>query len=722
MSEGLGVDLGHNARERLARLPLLLFLVIGLFTMSFASVPDTIPLTLTDKNSHDITLQTVEGGAYELKTTGGDPYLFTAPFPTPLTLDDSLVLAFDCFSASGTDSVQVFVDPPISETLSLKAPGLPHSEGWSAYAADLHSLLVRVKGKVRALRLDFGNAGGKTFQIRNLRLRPPTTQERALAARRVEEKKTELRRETRLRGYLDTHYPCRISRVEVGETQITVTGTIAGPGDALRLAEALMPANVTEQMIFPTLLPIHANARGQFTITVPRLSRTGDDRLLSRWAVVRKVGASYELRSQARYADTVHAQNDLPAKKIRNKKGLGGFGADRPLSDIDDLGVSAVTVNIVISSLVSTEPGGGRTPFSYGGKTWYANDAQIAGLDRTLGEAAKRNVVVSAIVLVGQGANASAGSFSHTLAHPDTDPAGIFAMPNVSDADGVRAYAAVMDFLAKRYSRPDSKYGRIHHWILHNEVNAGWVWTNAGDKTALSYMDLYQRSMRLVSLIAHQYDPHAKVFISLEHHWTLKMDTHSYAGKELLELLSVFSRAEGDFDWAIAFHPYPQNLFDPRVWEDNQVDFTFETPKITFKNLEVLDAFVKKPSMRFEGKRVRVVHLSEQGLNSRDYGETSLRDQAAGMAYAWNKYKNLNSIEVFHYHNWVDNRREGGLRIGLRRFPDDKDDPLGKKAIWYVYQALGTARENEVLAPYKTVVGVGDWAEVRHTEKITLKR
>jgi hypothetical protein len=39
----------------------------------------------------------------------------------------------------------------------------------------------------------------------------------------------------------------------------------------------------------------------------------------------------------------------------------------------------------------------------------------------------------------------------------------------------------------------------------------------------------------------------------------------------------------------------------------------FETPKITFKNLEVLDAFVKKPSMRFDGKRVRAVHLSEQG-------------------------------------------------------------------------------------------------------------
>jgi hypothetical protein len=553
--------------------------VIGLFTMSFASAPDTIPLTLTDRNSHDITLRTVEGGAYELKTTGGDPYLFTTPFAEPATLDDSLVLAFDCFSASGTDSVQVFVDPPISEALSLKAPGLPHSEGWSAYAADLHPLLVQVKGPVRALRLDFGNASGKTFQIRNLRLRAPTGQERALAARRVEQKKAELRRETRLRRYLDTHYPCRVTRVDVGETQITITGIVAGPTDALRLAEAPLFADITEQPQFPTLLPIVADARGQFTVTVPRLSKTGDDRLLSRWVVVRKVGASYELRSQARYPDTVYAPTTPPEAKIRNKKGLGGFGTDRPLSDIEDLGISAVTVNIVLNSLVSTEPGDGRTPFSYGGKTWYANDAPVVSLDRTLVEAARHHLVVSAIVLVGQGAESPVGSFSHLLAHPDADPAGIFAMPSVSDPDGVRAYAAVVDFLAKRYSRPDSRYGRIHHWILHNEINAGWVWTNAGDKTAILYLDLYQRSMRLVSLIAHQYDSHAKVFISLEHHWTLKMDSHSYAGKELLELLAVFSRAEGDFDWAIAFHPYPQNLFDPRVWEDNQVNFTFRDPE-----------------------------------------------------------------------------------------------------------------------------------------------
>ena len=84
------------------------------------------------------------------------------------------------------------------------------------------------------------------------------------------------------------------------------------------------------------------------------------------------------------------------------------------------------------------------------------------------------------------------------------------------------------------------------------------------------------------------------------------------------------------------------------------------------------------------------------------------------MAYAWNKVKHLPSIEAFQYHNWVDNRGEGGLRIGLRRFPDDEREPLGAKPIWHLYRALGTDAEAAACAPYLDVVGVKAWDEVRH--------
>nr|CAA9267321.1 hypothetical protein AVDCRST_MAG63-2817 [uncultured Armatimonadetes bacterium] len=689
-----------------------------------ASAADTagavtaVPLELTDKDAHDVTLRRLEAGAYEIRTTGADPYLFTEPIASTFDPARQHVLAFEFFSATGTNAFQVFLGPPVSEAHSVSGPGLSRSEGWSSHAVDLKPALDRFGRSPRVLRLDFGSSAGKTVQIRALRLRPQTEQEVRLAARRAALRASEKALETRLRDYLDRAYPCRVTRVSVDDKQVLVEGETAGEPGSLFLAEVPLHEPVTELSRFPSLEPIPTNAAGRFSIRLDRRRKQGErehDRLLSRWAVVREAnGGKFELLSHARYADAVRPRADLPEERPRNKKGIGGITHAGPVSDLDDLGVAAGTVNIVVNGAVSTVPGPGRTPFPYAGRTWYAEDRYLEQLDKTLLEAAKRRLVMSAIVLIGQAGDAPAGAFGRLIAHPDADPAGIFAMPDVSSQEGLEAYAAALDLLAARYSRPDGKYGRIHHWILHNEINAGWVWTNAGEKTALLYMDLYHKSMRAAHLIARQYDPHARAFISLEHHWTLTPTDRFYAGRELLDLLVTFSQAEGDFPWAIAFHPYPQNLFDPRVWEDTEAAFTLDTPKITFKNLEVLDAWVKQPRNLFQGKHRRTIHLTEQGLNSPDYSEKSLRDQAAGMAYAWNKIKGLDTIEVFDYHNWVDNRGEGGLRIGLRRFPDDKDDPLGKKPIWFLFQALGTDNEEKSAAFAKSVIGIRDWSEIRH--------
>jgi hypothetical protein len=32
---------------------------------------------------------------------------------------------------------------------------------------------------------------------------------------------------------------------------------------------------------------------------------------------------------------------------------------------------------------------------------------------------------------------------------------------------------------------------------MHNEVDAGWVWTNMGNKSASVFMDAYVKSMRM---------------------------------------------------------------------------------------------------------------------------------------------------------------------------------------------------------------------------------
>jgi len=423
--------------------------------------------------------------------------------------------------------------------------------------------------------------------------------------------------------------------------------------------------------------------------------------------------------SAARYADSVPARFDWPEKKVRSKKGLGGFTAQRPeaVADLDALGIDSVTVNLFLSRFIHATPSAKTIPFTSFGHTYYADRAEVQKLDRTLLAAAPRDALVFGILLVAK-AKSWDGPLGAIMQHPDCDPTATYSMANLTTAGSVAHYAALVDFLAERYSRPGAPFGRIHHWIVHNEVDAGWVWTNCGDKPPVLFMDQYHKSMRLTQLIARRYDPHARAYISLTHYWTWTANHHFTPSREVLEHLLAFSRTEGDFDWGIAHHPYPESLREPKTWLDRKVTFTFDTPLITFKNIEVLDAWVRQPSQRFLGQRVRSIHLTEQGPNSPDYSPRALQEQAASLAYLWQKLRPLDAIEGFQFHNWTDNRREGGLRIGLRRFPDDADEPLGPKPVWHVYRALDTADEARAIAFALPLIGLKDWSEVPYREPI----
>lgn len=680
-----------------------------------ATALSATPLQLDAGSARDLEVRAADDGTTELRTTGADPHVHTMPLPAGTDLARDHRLSLEYFSLEGTDALQVFLLPPEREAVSVKVGGLSRSEGWTSYFIDLAPALAKTKQKVTALRLDFGTKANRTLKLRNLQVRPATAEERAFESRRAAQAMREVNLEKSLRAYLDAKFACAVTQVRATAEKIIVEGRVAAPGGELVLVEVPIYAEIGEPAGFPVLAPIRAGADGRFNCALDRLAKVGErthDRLFSRYAVARKTADGGTLVSHARYVDTIEPKWNLPEEKPRSRKGLGGLSPGRPVSDIDELGIGAVTVNILPASFMRMTPGAGRTAFEVAGRTYFADDRAVAQLDQTMLAAAKRRVVVSAIILVSQAAQSPDKQYGRLVAHPDAHPAGHFAMPNVLSEEGHAAYSGALDFLARRYSQPDGAHGRIHHWIVHNEVDAGWEWTNAGEKTALRYLDLYHKSMRTVQLIARQYDAHAKAFISLTHYWTQRASPPFYPSRDLLKLLLDFSHAEGDFEWAIAYHPYPQSLRNPRTWEDQLAQFTFDTPQITFKNIEVLDAWVRLPRNCFHGKP-RSVQFTEQGPNSPDYSEKSLREQAAALAYVWKKLQRLDTIEVFHFHNWVDNRGEGGLRIGLRRFPDDPGQPLGKKPVWFVFQALDTPQEDAATEFAKEVIGIKSWDEIR---------
>lgn len=691
----------------------------GLYRLG-AQTPEPVALTVRPTESKEFTFKQVDRDVYEVTTAPGSAVIRFEPVKGSLAEGIS-VLSFDYFCASGMEFMVVMVNDDRSR-IEENMIRLPIAEGWSTFSVDVTDKLKRLQGPDDYLSLLIvpNAARPTTMRIRNARLRAYTEKEREQARLKTERERREKQLNADIEVYLKKNYPCEVSRVTVNDDRVEVSGDIKGMSGEVYLCEVPMFRELTEKD-FLTVQRVKGPKK--FKANFDRYAEVDGqryDRLYSRWVLAQKSQNGMLICSHGHYADDVKAKYDLPHEVPASKKGIGGFGANRFASDLDSLDITSVTVNMWLG-FMSLTPSDDAIPFDYNGRTYYADRKAIEGFDKTLQYTAARDVIVNAIVLIAPERSFADKTAGRLFEHPDFDPAGIYTMPNMTTLESLNLYAAAIDFLAERYSRPDKKYGRVHHWIAHNEVDAGWVWTNAGIKTPLRFMDIYIKSMRLLYYTARKYSPHPEVFITLTHYWQSRHNEYCYPSAQLLELLVDYTQAEGDFKWGVAHHPYPQSLFEPKSWLDDQATFDYDTPQITFKNLEVLDAWIKQPRALYQGKIKRTVFLSEQNPNSKDYSEEALREQAAGMAYAMKKLEACDGIDAYQMHGWFDQRAEGGLRIGVRRFMDDETDPGGRKPAWFVFQAFGTDREDEVFEFAKDIIGIDDWDQVIYKAPIPMR-
>ena len=69
-------------------------------------------------------------------------------------------------------------------------------------------------------------------------------------------------------------------------------------------------------------------------------------------------------------------------------------------------------------------------------------------------------------------------------------------------------------------------------------------------------------------------------------------------------------------------------------------------------------------------------------------------------------------IDAYIAHSWIDARFEGGLKTGLRKYPDDPTDPCGIKPSWFVFRDAGTQQESTTFEFAKKIIGIQSWEEI----------
>lgn len=667
-------------------------------------------------------------GSYTIVLPDGDPYIKFLPFEADLPAENT-VFALEYKAENPIDKTEFFFIDAEGTTDAARAqsgPGAEAADEWTHFSVRMKSSIKEFDwGNVgERLRFDLGESvvPGSTICFRNIFMRPMNDQEQAEEDAENGAAADKEKYAQRISDYLDAGYASSVTSVSVNASDVTISGTCSGEGTFF-LAELPPFADIFSMTKVPGEYR-HELSGTSFTETFDRMTEFDGvkyDRLLSKWAIYKEGADSDELVSHARYASPDKIYDIGPGLgriELTSKKGLGGIVPGNLEQEIKDLGLKSATINLLPMAYMSLTGGGSYTiKHEYCGKTYYFDESRItAEIDEPLKIAAKYDVSVAAILLIQNAAQSADKDLGDLLQHPDYSGT-LYTMPDMTTPEAVHAYAAMIDFFAKRYSAEDM---RISHWIIHNEVDGGVHWTNMGpDVLAATYMDTYLKSMRMVYNIVHQYDANAETFISLAHGWTKPAGGGWYAVTDLLDFMNRFSAAEGDFYWAPAYHSYSTTISDPRVWEDDAVTFSMNTENVSMRNLEVLDKWVKTGKNKYNGSIMRKVWLSEAGVGSgtaTNYDdEKLLSDQAAGCAYSWLKINALEGIEGLQWHNWYDNAEEGA-QLGLRKYNDNiyKGEP---KPVWYTYKAAGTESQDSYFGQegYAGIVGE-EWGKIHPIE------
>ena len=472
-------------------------------------------------------------------------------------------------------------------------------------------------------------------------------------------------------------------------------------------------------------------------IEIERYNEEGYDTVYCKFYVVKGRGDIVAGPIYATDIEPIYTHDEVV--KVDSIKGV--TSDDRYASEIADLGCQNTAINYVVTYMVLPneivdentgeitqtieyeefldENGIGyvRGPqgnirvqrMIHNGTKYYFRLDQFEYNERTISAYTRDNVKVTLIVLLGCDRNQLAQPYF--LTYPAARPlAGRnwFAV-NTSNEYGANYWAALMEFIARRYSCEDTienaVHGTVESYVMCNEIDYPNEWNVIVDRNEQlfeleDYAAEYERMMRITNQSFKKVYSRNVPLISFTHNWGSCPDPDTtYAPKDIFDYISAKTLREGNYNWGIAAHPYGSNLSVSSFWRgdinDGTVTGALNTPKITWTNLEVLQLYLEQRIKLCNGE-VRGVYLTEGGVSSGTSNHTmtdeTKNNQAAGIVYAWYKASQLSCIKAFVYYRLQDNPGETvqSLYFGLLT-EGTADNPWGTpKPAYYAFKYVDT--------------------------------
>jgi hypothetical protein len=411
--------------------------------------------------------------------------------------------------------------------------------------------------------------------------------------------------------------------------------------------------------------------------------------------------------------DPIVSQYDFPYPKCN----LKALNSDTLLTDVDALGIAQTSCGPNQAELMAMHPSDNTIEYMYNGRAYYFKKDVVERLDAALIPFAQRGIpclmrYINGSFLVGDRADPEIVDIIQHPAYDYSFPAAYIGAFNLRTEQGLDYYCACTEFLVERYAREDRKYGWCLSYEVGNEVTSQYIWSNAGEMTCEQSMLEYTSAMRLAWLLARKHYAQFRIHTSFDQYFNGRhvpeQPKRYYGMKECIDHIAVHCARDGNFPWNIATHPYPENLNYPDFYHDREPSFTFETRRITFKNIEVMPAYLAQEHLLYKGQPRRII-FPEQGFGSRNGEPYTELEGAHGYCLAYLKIRQQPTIDLFLHHSYMDNPWEFGLNLGVRRFggfdENGKQVPGDPKPIYYVMRDMDTPAEAQRVREAREFIG-----------------
>ena len=405
----------------------------------------------------------------------------------------------------------------------------------------------------------------------------------------------------------------------------------------------------------------------------------------------------------ARYISNPEALGSVTAKKNTGKKGLilDGAKIGNGNTEVLTLGVQQGAYNINLEDVVG---GNGAVPYDYNGKTYYFDSNYLSQYDHCVRTTTNQGIGLTMVLL-----NPYSKGEEYMISPYARGGIGrsSYYLMNTSEDQGLETLEAVVSFLALRYNGKNG-FGQVDNWVIGNEVNAKNVWNYASDMDIATYARLYADSLRVCYIAIKSRISNAVVCSSFDNEWTSTSNGAQYTARSLMEYMNAYIAVQGNFDWALAFHPYNYPMVWTSFWTPynaksaSMIQHNIDSPYISMENIEQLTDYMCLSHMRNTKGEVRPILLTEVGYSSTQ-GEEA---QAAAIVYAYNRAATNRYISMIIFNRQTDFPLEvkSGLSVGLTR-----QDGSAKLA-FAAFKEMNSQGANSYSGWAANYAGIVDWS------------